>query len=150
VPGAAEQGDGWGNDLSVADVDGDGRADVAVGAPGEDVGTVRDAGAVWLLRGSGTGLTGTGALSFDQNSPGIPGAAEEGDAWGAQVRLVDTDGDGRAELVAAAPDENAGDGAVWLLPASGDGLLADGSRSYGAAALGGTAHAAHFGAVIDE
>jgi hypothetical protein len=39
---------------------------------------------------------------------------------------------------------------VWLLPASGDGLLADGSRSYGAAALGGTAHAAHFGAVIDE
>ncbi|WP_328745303.1 VCBS repeat-containing protein [Streptomyces sp. NBC_00285] len=150
VPGTAEQGDAWGNDLSVADVDGDGRADVAVGAPGEDVGTVRDAGAVWLLRGSGTGLTATGAQSFDQNSPGIPGAAEEGDAWGAQVRLVDTDGDGRAELVAAAPDENAGDGAVWLLPASGNGLLADGSLSYGAAALGGTAHVAHFGAVIDE
>ncbi|MFJ9005635.1 FG-GAP repeat protein [Streptomyces canus] len=67
-----------------------------------------------------------------------------------QVRLIDTDGDGRAELVAAAPDENAGDGAVWLLPASGHGLLADGSRSYGAAALGGSAHGAHFGSVIDE
>ncbi|EFH29084.1 predicted protein [Streptomyces sviceus ATCC 29083] len=52
--------------------------------------------------------------------------------------------------MAAAPDENAGDGAVWLLPASGDGLLADGSRSYGAAALGGSGHGAHFGAVIDE
>ncbi|MFI8534764.1 FG-GAP repeat protein [Streptomyces aquilus] len=150
VPGAAERGDAWGNDLSVADVDGDGRADVAVGAPGEDVGTVADAGAVWLLRGSRTGLTGTGSQSFDQNTASIPGTAEAGDAWGAQVRLVDTDGDGRAELVAAAPDENAGDGAVWLLPASGNGLLADGSRSYGASALGGAAHGAHFGSVIDE
>ncbi|MEU9171630.1 FG-GAP repeat protein [Streptomyces sp. NPDC048420] len=150
VPGAGEQHDSWGNDLSVADVDGDGRAEVAVGAPGEDVGRADAAGAVWLLRGTQDGLTGTGAQYFDQNTPGIPGVAEEGDAWGAHVRLVDTDGDGRAELVAVAPDENAGDGAVWLLPASGTGLLADGSRSYGAAALGGAAHGAHFGAVIDE
>ncbi|WP_328432502.1 MULTISPECIES: FG-GAP and VCBS repeat-containing protein [unclassified Streptomyces] len=150
VPGAAEQGDAWGNDLSVADVDGDGKADVAVGAPGEDADGEAGAGAVWLLRGSAKGLTGTHAQYFDQNTPGVPGTAEAGDGWGAQVRLVDTDGDGRAELVAAAPDENAGDGAVWLLPASGNGLLAEGSRSYGAAALGGNAHGAHFGAVIDE
>ncbi|WP_458248697.1 hypothetical protein [Streptomyces sp. MAI_2237] len=37
-----------------------------------------------------------------------------------------------------------------LLPAGGNGLLADGSRSYGAAALGGNEHGAHFGSVIDE
>ncbi|WP_406223464.1 FG-GAP repeat protein [Streptomyces canus] len=150
VPGAGERDDSWGNDLSVADVDGDGFADVAVGAPGEDVDGEAGAGAVWLLRGAQEGLTGTGAQSFDQNTPGIPGAVEAGDGWGGQVRLIDTDGDGRAELVAAAPDENAGDGAVWLLPASGKGLLAEGSRSYGAAALGGSAHGAHFGSVIDE
>lgn len=123
---------------------------MAVGAPGEDADGEAAAGAVWLLRGAQEGLTGTGAQSFDQNTPGIPGAAEAGDGWGGQVRLIDTDGDGRAELVAAAPDENAGDGAVWLLPASGNGLLAEGSRSYGAAALGGSAHGAHFGSVIDE
>ncbi|MEU2060418.1 FG-GAP repeat protein [Streptomyces sp. NPDC013455] len=150
VPGTAEEGDAWGADLSVADVDGDGRADVAVGAPGEDVGTTADAGAVWLLRGSRDGLTGAHARSFDQNTRGVPGTAEADDAWGAQVRLADTDGDGRAELLAAAPGENAGDGAMWLLPASGGGPLADGSWSYGAAALGGTAHGARFGAVIDE
>ncbi|WP_225823729.1 FG-GAP repeat protein [Streptomyces naphthomycinicus] len=150
VPGTAEDGDAWGADLSAADVDGDGYADVAVGAPGEDIGTVADAGAVWLLRGSRTGLTGSHAQSFDQNTAHVPGTAEADDAWGAQVCLADTDGDGRAELVAAAPGENAGDGAVWLLPAGGSGLLADGSWSYGAAALGAPAHAARFGAVIDE
>lgn len=150
VPGAAEAGDAWGADLSVADVDGDGYADMAVGAPGEDVGTVADAGAVWLLRGSRTGLTATGAQSFDQNSPHIPGAAEADDAWGGQVRLADTNGDGRAELLASAPGENAGDGAMWLLPAGPKGLLAEGSSAYGAAALGAPGHAARFGAVIDE
>ena len=52
VPGTAERGDGWGTDLSVADTDGDGYADVAIGAAGEDIGTVADAGAVWVLRGA--------------------------------------------------------------------------------------------------
>lgn len=121
VPGTAERGDAWGNDLSVADVDGDGYADVAVGAPGEDVGTVQDAGAVWLLRGAAEGLTATGAQSFDQNTANVPGAAEAGDGWGAQIRLADTDGDLRSELVAAAPGENTGDGAVWVLPGRHEG-----------------------------
>lgn len=150
VPGTSEHGDGWGNDLSVGDVDGDGYADVAVGAPGEDIGTVQDAGAVWLLRGSRDGVTATGAQSFDQNTAGIPGTAEADDIWGSQVRLADTNRDGRAELVASAPGENSGDGYVWLLPAGPNGLLADGSSLYSAADLGGAAKAAHFGAAIDE
>ncbi|MFJ9147922.1 FG-GAP repeat protein [Streptomyces sp. NPDC102270] len=146
--GSPGEHDARGNDLSVSDVDGDGYADLAVGGPGEDADGEQRAGAVSLLRGSREGVTATGYQHFDQNTRGIPGAAEAGDGWGVQVRLID--GDGRAELVAAAPDENAGDGAVWLLPASGNGLLADGFGSYGAAALGGSAHGAHFGAVIDE
>ncbi|MGW7255573.1 FG-GAP repeat protein [Streptomyces sp. NPDC054834] len=35
VPGTAEAGHGFGTDVSVADVDGDGYADIAVGVPGE-------------------------------------------------------------------------------------------------------------------
>lgn len=148
--GSPGQRDSWGNDVSVADVDGDGYADLAVGGPGEDADGEQGAGAVSLLRGSREGLTATGYQHFDQNTPGIPGAAEEWDGWGSQVRLIDTDGDGRAELVAAASEENTGDGAVWILPASGNGLLAEGSRSYGASALGGNGHGAHFGSVVDE
>ncbi|MCX5240500.1 FG-GAP-like repeat-containing protein [Streptomyces prunicolor] len=150
VPGTSEHGDAWGNDLSVGDVNGDGYADVAIGAPGEDIGTVQDAGAVWLLRGSSNGVTATGAQSFDQNTANIPGTAEADDAWGSQVRLADTDADGRSELVASAPGENSGDGYVWLLPAGPNGLLAEGSSLYSAADLGGAAKGAGFGAAIDE
>ncbi|MFD4474866.1 esterase [Streptomyces sp. NPDC058471] len=150
VPGTAEEGDDWGGELSVDDVDGDGYADVAVGASGEDVGTVPDAGAVWLLRGSAEGLTGTGAQSFDQNTAYVPGVVEESDGWGGQIRLADTDRDGRSELIAAAPGENTRDGAVWVLPASTKGLVADGSWSYGGAALGAPATRAAFGSAVDE
>ncbi|MEU5580704.1 esterase [Streptomyces huasconensis] len=150
VPGNPERGDGWGADLSVADTDGDGYADVAIGAPGEDIGTVADAGAVWVLRGSENGMTATGAKSFDQDSADIPGVPEKGDKWGAQVRLTDPNKDGRFGLLAAAPGENAGDGVVWVLSAGSGGVVASGSWTYGASSLGAPGAGAAFGAAIDE
>ncbi|WP_030566569.1 FG-GAP repeat protein [Streptomyces aureocirculatus] len=150
VPGTAERGDNWGADLSVADTNKDGYADVAVGAPGEDIGTVADAGAVWVLRGSAAGVTATGAKSWDQNSADVPGTAEKGDKWGAQVRLTDPDRDGRFGLLASAPGENAGDGVVWVLPAGSGGVTAAGSWTYGAGSLGAPARGAAFGAAVDE
>ncbi|MFC4494388.1 FG-GAP repeat protein [Streptomyces ovatisporus] len=150
VPGQAEAGDRWGAEMSAGDTDGDGRPDLAVGAPGEDIGSTSDAGAVWALRGAPGGLTATGARSFDQNHSGIPGVAEASDRWGGQVRLVDADKDGRCGLLAAAPGENTDDGYVWVLPASSSGLTAQGTWTYDAARLGVTAANAQFGAAIDE
>ncbi|WP_037624597.1 integrin alpha [Streptomyces aureus] len=150
VPGTAEAGDRWGAELSAGDTGGDGRPDLAVGAPGEDVGSVVDAGAVWTLRGAPGGLTASGARSFDQNSAGIPGTAEKSDQWGGQVRLIDADHDGRAGLLAAAPGENSGNGFVWVIPASSSGLVARGSWTYDGARLGAPATGARFGAAIDE
>ncbi|MFE5022706.1 esterase [Streptomyces sp. NPDC056656] len=150
VPGTAERGDGWGTDLSVADTNGDGYADVAIGAAGEDIGTVADAGAVWVLRGASTGLTATGAQSWDQNSANVPGAPERGDKWGGQVRLTDPNRDGRFGLLAAAPGENTNDGVVWVFSAGSGGVTASGSWTYGAGSLGAPSADAMFGAAIDE
>ncbi|MEV0239961.1 hypothetical protein AB0I06_08545 [Streptomyces sp. NPDC050674] len=57
VPGTAESGDGFGEAIAVEDFNGDGYGDLAVGAPGEDVGTDTDGGTVAILWGSETGLT---------------------------------------------------------------------------------------------
>ncbi|MFD7324528.1 esterase [Streptomyces sp. NPDC059875] len=150
VPGASERGDGWGSDLSVADTNGDGHADVAIGAPGEDIGTVADAGMVTVLRGARAGLTGTGALWWTQDSASVPGVVERADRFGGQVRLVDPDRDGRFGMLAAAPGENTDDGHVWVFSAGTGGPTAAGSWTYSAGSLGGPAVDARFGAAIDE
>ncbi|GGT66211.1 MULTISPECIES: FG-GAP repeat protein [Streptomyces] len=150
VPGASERGDGWGSDLSVADTNGDGYADVAIGAPGEDIGSVADAGTVTLLRGTPAGATGSGARSWTQDSSSVPGAVERGDRFGTQVRLFDTDGDGRFGLLAAAPGENTGDGHVWVFPGAPGGPTAVGSWTYAAGSLGASSVDARFGEAIDE
>jgi hypothetical protein len=123
---------------------------VAIGAAGEDIGTVADAGAVWVLRGASTGLTATGAQSWDQNSANVPGVSEKGDKWGGQVRLTDPNRDGRFGLLAAAPGENTNDGVVWVFSAGSGGVTASGSWTYGAGSLGAPSADALFGAAIDE
>ena len=69
VPGSSEAGDGFGFALATLDVNCDGFDDLAIGAPFEDIGSLPfiafDAGAIWILFGSATGLTGSGAVSFD-------------------------------------------------------------------------------------
>ncbi|GAB2735875.1 FG-GAP-like repeat-containing protein [Streptomyces bullii] len=127
VPGAGETDDVFGSALSAGDVNGDGYADIAVGAWGEDLGSVKDAGSVTLLFGSASGLTGTGARSYSQDTAGVPGSSEYMDAFGMTVRLVDLDKNGRADLVTGAGYEN-GYGAVTVLRAASSGLTTSGAK----------------------
>ncbi|WP_309031659.1 FG-GAP-like repeat-containing protein [Streptomyces alfalfae] len=139
VPGAGEEGDEFGTAITAGDVNGDGYADVAVGVPNEDIGTTADAGSVVILKGSRTGLTGTGAQAFDQSKAGVPGASEKGDKFGATVLLSDTNKDGKADLTVGAPGEDgayADSGAVWHLRGSASGLTTTGIDSFGPAAIG--------------
>ncbi|POX41305.1 esterase [Streptomyces sp. Ru73] len=146
VPGAGEEGDQFGYSLSAGDVNGDGYADVAVGVPYEDLtsasgANLKDAGSTVLLKGGKGGLTGTGAQSFHQDTAGVPGVAEAGDRFGEAVSLLDTDGDGKADLAAGAPGEDGttpkNTGAVWALRGATTGLTTKGVVSYGPGALGG-------------
>lgn len=67
VVGASEASDWFGATLAAGDFDGDGEADLAIGIPREDVGSIRDAGAVHELLGSSGGLSATGDAIWDQN-----------------------------------------------------------------------------------
>ncbi|MCF1597969.1 FG-GAP-like repeat-containing protein, partial [Streptomyces muensis] len=145
VPGAAERSDGFGSDVSVADVDGDGYADVSTGVPGEDFDRLSNAGGAIVLRGGANGLTGAGAAGVNQDTAGVPGAAESDDAFGRTTHLVDGNGDGRAELVVGAPGENANAGAVWVFRSTSAGVTPTGSFTFGAGTLGTVAANAKLG-----
>ncbi len=80
IPGASEAEDDWGGSLRFESFKGSSAPQgLMVGASGEDSGQ----GSVTFIYATSSGLTGTGSAVFSQNSTGIPGTAEKGDAFGA-------------------------------------------------------------------
>ena len=87
IPGAAETGDRFGAALTINNLIGsNGTIDVAVGVPGEDIGSVADAGSVIILQDLYDPVE-TG-VAIDQNSAGVPGVAEAGDQFGRSLDSV--------------------------------------------------------------
>ena len=108
VPGADEGEDRFGHAVAAGDITGDGRADLLVGVPGENLGTDVDAGAAVVLRGSGSGLTGTGSQVWNEDSGAVAGASETGDRFGEALSLLNLNGRGGWDAVTAAPGEKIG------------------------------------------
>ena len=133
VNGAKEPGDGFGSSLAWGDFNLDGYSDLAIGAPGEDVGAVANAGAVHILYGSPNGLSGTGDSAFNQDSFAIAGANNAGDRFGASLAAGDFNGDGFADLAIGVPGEDvsgkANAGRIGILFGSPDGLTSAGNVS---------------------
>ena len=123
---ASEIDDRFGSALASGDFNKDGFADLAIGIPGEALGSIHDAGAVAVLYGSTNCLRSTGNQIWHQDSQGIADIAEEGDEFGAALAARDFNKDGYADLAIGAPGEDVGDivdaGIVHILYGSATGL----------------------------
>ena len=109
----------WGTALAVGDFDADGFADVAVGAPVDDVGGVLEGGSLSILFGSATGFASSGNQLISQNTPGINDATQSYDWFGQTLMAGDVDGDGVDDVAVGVPFEDVGgvvdSGAINLL-----------------------------------
>jgi hypothetical protein len=145
VSDAAEPFDFFGNALAAGDFDNNGFIDLAIGVPGEDIGTIADAGAVNVLYGSASGLSASGGQFFSQNTPGVFGGAETEDGFGSALGVGDFDNDGFADLAIGVPSEGLGTaaraGAVNVLYGSAARLTATGNQQFfqGNSGIGGIA-----------
>ncbi len=108
--------------MAAADVDADGKDDLAVGAPGEN----RNAGRVTLLYGARRLGSSDRDRTIHEDTRGIPGTSEAGDFLGARVSLLDLDGNRRPDLITGIPFEGhpRPPGAILYVPASENGRLA--------------------------
>jgi hypothetical protein len=89
VGSAPEAVDLFGAAVAAGDFNNDGFADLAVGAPLEDVFSTVDAGAISVLHGSAGRLTATGGQLFTQDSPGVGSSVEPDDHFGAALATGD-------------------------------------------------------------
>ena len=107
VAGGAENGDRFGASLTTGDFNDDGFEDLAIGVPGEDIGTTADAGAVNILYGGASGLSSTNDQLWYQDIL-FGSSSEAGDAFGSSLIAGDFNDDGFEDLAVGAPTEDWG------------------------------------------
>ncbi|MGI5489665.1 FG-GAP-like repeat-containing protein [Microtetraspora malaysiensis] len=99
------------------DFNGDGYADLAVGAPEGMVNGMKGAGRVEVRYGSAAGVTAANRQLIDRGD-----AAVKGERFGATFASGDLDGDGYADLVIGAPGKGGRAGSVEIAFGSEQGL----------------------------
>ncbi len=103
VPNSSESGDRYGSSIDTIRVGATTR--IAIGAPGEDLGSDTNAGLVQLFSSDTEDVDPGTALS--QDTAGVGGSAEDGDEFGTAVAWIAPGlGDSRTRLAVGVPKEN--------------------------------------------
>jgi hypothetical protein len=139
----------FGGSAAIGDFDGDGFAELALGAMGATLAGGERAGRVLVLRGTATGPTTAGPLLLDEAALG--GEPQDDDSFGRTLAVGDFNLDGADDLAIGVPGDNpdgiGSAGGVYVAygePGGGGGALFGAEVdywSYATVNLGGFAHA---------
>lgn len=102
--------DNFGLSVCTGDINGDAQDDLVVGADRTDAATANDAGATYVFYGPLTGGAPISAGAANVKLSGETTAA--GDRFGAYVEVGDVSGDGKADIMVAAPGHDSASGAT--------------------------------------
>ncbi|GAA1719556.1 VCBS repeat-containing protein [Nonomuraea bangladeshensis] len=143
--------------VTVGDVNGDGRGEIAVGLPKATIAGKAAAGAVALIPGTASGPDVSAAQILTQDGIAPPGTAPSADPiaeesvtddrMGEAVSIIDVTADGKGELIIGVPGKNGGRGMLAVLPGTATGVPSA-AQSVHAIPTGVSAADARFGAVM--
>ncbi len=143
IPGGAEASDRYGEAITLGLLAGTAnRVDAAVGTPGEDLGSgtsaISNAGAISTINDLASG--GTSGVAFDQNSSGVPGAAENNDSFGQVLDSVRAGSTTHLAIGVASEDigSAADAGMVQLFSSTGVTMTPGAGLSQETSGVGGT------------
>lgn len=121
----AATGDRFGNPLASGDFDGDGYADLAVGAPQEDIGGLNAVGRVYLYHGGPDGIADKSTpWRVLDNPTGVMASF-----YGIELATGDFNCDGIDDLAVASPYHDSAKGRVYIYQGASDGLASTPSKT---------------------
>ena len=126
MSGELTENGSFGYSLAAGDFNGDHRADLAIGAPGEVIDSGFAAGAVHVLFGSPARLTTANNQLWTENSTGIENAnaiTSSGDYFGASLAVGRLNADGLSDLVIGVPHQSISAPSQTVNPANSAGAV---------------------------